>query len=214
MKSSTGRWVSGDNFFNRTDEMERIEQLVRDGNHVLLTGQRRMGKTSVARMLGERLRKQGWTCLFTDVEAADSEEAVIAAIAEAVYPCRSIRKRLVESLGRQLGKMFGKPEEIEAYDFRIKFRAALTQGTWQRRGDDLVQLCARHDSSVLLVIDELPIFLTRLLHQDKRRRRTPCRRVPELVARCVPESRRAFTRRAGLGKHRPCPARTASPVVG
>jgi len=167
MKSSTGHWVSGDNFFDRTDELEHLEQLVRDGNHVLLTGQRRMGKTSVARMLGERLGQQGWTCLFTDVEAADSDEDVIARVAEAVYPCTSIRKRLVESSGRWLGQMFGKVEEIEAYDFRIKFRASLTEGTWQSRGDDLIALCAHHDSPVLLVIDELPIFLTRLLHQDK-----------------------------------------------
>ena len=170
MKSSTGRWVSGDNFFDRTDELEHLEQLVRDGNHVLLTGQRRMGKTSVARMLGERLRKQRWTCLFTDVEAANSEEDVIARVAEAVYPYQPIRKRLVESSGRWLGQMFGKVEEIGALgapEFRVKFRAGLTQGTWQSRGDDLIALCARHDRSVLLVIDELPIFLTRLLHQDK-----------------------------------------------
>lgn len=169
MESSTGRWVSGKNFFNRTDELDLLEQFVHEGNHVLLTGQRRMGKTSLARMLGERLGQQGWTCLFTDVEAAASEEDVIAAVAEAVHPYKSVRKRLVESLGRQLGKMFGKPEEMGAYDFKIKFRAALTQGTWQSRGDDLVKLCAHHDSPVLLVIDELPIFLTRLLHQDKDR---------------------------------------------
>ena len=34
MKSSTGRWVTGDNFFDRTDELDQLEALVREGNHV------------------------------------------------------------------------------------------------------------------------------------------------------------------------------------
>ena len=167
MRSSTGRWVSGDDFFNRTDELEQLEQLVRDGNHVLLTGQRRMGKTSLTRALGERLRSQGWTCLFTDVEGAVSEEDAIAEMAKAVYPVQPIRKRLVGSLGRRLDRTFGKLEEVGAYEFRLKFRAVLNQGTWRRRGDDLIEFCARHDKRVLLVVDELPIFLTRLLRREE-----------------------------------------------
>ena len=169
MRSSLGPWVTGDAFFNRTEELEQLAELVRDGNHILLTGQRRMGKTSLARMLGEQLLQQGWTCLFTDIEGANSEEDVIARIAETLHQSQPVRKRLVESFGRRLRKMLGEVEEISAPEFRIKFRAALTQGTWQGQGNDLITLCARHDSPVLLVIDELPIFLIRLLGQGEDR---------------------------------------------
>ena len=55
MNSSTGRWVSDDDFFNRERELRILETRVRDGNHILLTGQRRMGKTSITRELGRRL---------------------------------------------------------------------------------------------------------------------------------------------------------------
>lgn len=173
MRSSTGRWVSGDDFFNRTDELEQMEQLVRDGNHVLLTGQRRVGKTSLTRALGERLRSRGWTCLFTDVEGAVSEEDAIAEMAKAVYPVQPIGKHLVGSLGRRLDRTFGKLEEVGAHEFRLKFRAVLNQGTWRRRGADLIKFCALHDKRILLVVDELPIFLTRLLRceEDDGRRR-------------------------------------------
>ena len=51
MKSSTGRWVSGEDFFNREKELKLIEARVRDGNHMVMTGQRRMGKTSILREL-------------------------------------------------------------------------------------------------------------------------------------------------------------------
>ena len=37
MTSSTGRWVSGSDFFDRDAELRILEQRVRDGNHVLLT---------------------------------------------------------------------------------------------------------------------------------------------------------------------------------
>ena len=53
MKSSTGRWVSGEDFFDRERELRVLETRVRDHNHVLLTGQRRMGKTSLAQELGK-----------------------------------------------------------------------------------------------------------------------------------------------------------------
>ncbi len=44
MNSSTGRWVSGDNFFDRERELQILETRVRDRNHILLTGQRRISK--------------------------------------------------------------------------------------------------------------------------------------------------------------------------
>ena len=69
MKSSTGRWVSGDDFFDRKGELELLETRVRDGNHMVMTGQRRMGKTSILRELGRRLELRSWVFLFADVEA-------------------------------------------------------------------------------------------------------------------------------------------------
>ena len=71
MNSATGRWVSGDDFFDRKRELRILETRVRDRNHVLLTGQRRMGKTSIVQELGRRLQGDGWIFLFVDVEGAD-----------------------------------------------------------------------------------------------------------------------------------------------
>ena len=88
MRSSTGRWVSGGDFFNRERELRILETRVRDRNHVLLTGQRRMGKTSVAQELGRRLEAEGWVFLFADVEGATCAEDAIADIARAVHPVR------------------------------------------------------------------------------------------------------------------------------
>jgi len=165
MNSSTGRWVSGDNFFDRERELRILETRVRDLNHVLLTGQRRMGKTSIAQELGRRLEAEGWVFLFADVEGATCAEDAIADIAQAVHSVRPIMSG-VTRFGTRMKSLFGRVEEIGAYDFSVKFRATLNAGNWRRQGEELLRHCAARKQSVLLVIDELPIFLKRVLRGE------------------------------------------------
>ena len=162
MNSSTGRWVSGDNFFDRVSELRILETRVRDRNHVLLTGQRRMGKTSIVQELGRRLEAKGWVFLFSDVEGATCTEDAIADIAQATHSVRPIMSRI----GTTMKRLVGSVEEIGVHDFRVKFRGGLNAGNWRRYGEELLRHCAAHEQPVLLVIDELPIFLKRVLRRE------------------------------------------------
>ena len=163
MKSSTGRWVSGDNFFDREAELRILESHVRDRNHVLLTGQRRMGKTSILRELGRRLEVDRWIFLFVDVEGATCAEDAIAYIASAVHPIRPISSRFASDMKRWVSENI---DEINAFDFGVKVRAGLDAGSWRHHGETLIRVCAAQEQPVLLVIDELPIFLKRMFHND------------------------------------------------
>ncbi len=167
MRLSTGRFVSGDDFFDRVAELGVLESHVRDRNHVLLSGQRRMGKTSIVRELGRRLQNDGWSFLFADVEGADCPEDLVAALAEATHPIRSISSRVAAAMQRLFAENV---EEISAHEFRLKFRAGLDAGSWRHYGDQLFRECA-DDEPVLLAIDELPIFLKRLHRRDGNARR-------------------------------------------
>ena len=168
MNSATGRWVSGDDFFDRKRELQILETRVRDRNHVLLTGQRRMGKTSIIRELGRRLEIEGWIFLFADVEGAASPEDAIAEIAREVHGVRHIASRFAIGMKRLFSESV---EEISAFDFGVKIRAGLNVGNWRHHGEQMFCACAEHDRPVLLVIDELPIFLKRMLQQDDNARR-------------------------------------------
>ena len=168
MKSATGRWVSGEDFFDREGELEVLKTRVRERNHVLLTGQRRMGKTSILRELGSQLESDGWIFLFADVEGATCAEDAIAEIARAVHPFRPIASRFARTMKRVLNENV---EEISALDFSVKIRAGLDAGSWKRHGEQLLRDCASYDRPVLLVIDELPIFLKRMLNRDGDERR-------------------------------------------
>ncbi len=57
-------------------------------------------------------------------------------------------------------------EEVTAYDFGVKIRAGLDAGSWRTFGEELLGECAAHDRPVLLVLDELPIFLKRMLQDS------------------------------------------------
>ena len=165
MTSSTGRWVSGPDFFDREAEIRILEERVRAANHVLLTGQRRMGKTSIARELGRRLTESGgWVALFVDVEDATCPEDVIADVARAAYPVRPIVSRL-SSIATMAQRTLSAVEEVGVSGLRLKFRAELNSGNWRDHGQRLLQGCADHDERVLLVVDELPIFLKRMLNE-------------------------------------------------
>ena len=207
MRSSTGRWVSGGDFFNRERELRILETRVRDRNHVLLTGQRRMGKTSIARELGQRLEAEGWVFLFADVEGATCAEDAIADIARAVHPVRHIAFRFATSIKRWVSDNIN-IEEISAYEFRAKFRAVLNAGNWRYQGEQLLRACAEQDKPVLLVIDELPIFLKRVLHGGKWR--PADRRVSELVARRASGSWRQLPSPHRIRQHRARTSRKAA----
>ena len=163
MRSSTGRWVGGDDFFDRETDLRILKRLAEDRNHILLAGQRRMGKTSVVRELGRRLEAEGWAFLFTDVEGATCPEDAVAGIAEATHSVRPIARRFAGAMGRWLSNNI---EEVSALDFRVRIRGNLDAGSWRRHGEQLLRDCAAHDQPVLLAIDELPIFLKRMLSND------------------------------------------------
>ena len=122
-----------------------------------------MGKTSVVRELGRQLESDGWIFLFTDLEGATCPEDAVASIAEACHPVRPISKRLAEEMGRLLSRNV---EELSAFDLRVKVRGNLDSGNWRGYGERLIRSCADHHQPVLLAIDELPIFLKRLLSDD------------------------------------------------
>ena len=162
VRSSTGRWVSGDDFYGREAELALLAERLGEGNHVLLTGQRRMGKTSIVRELGRRLQEDGWFSFFVDIEEAADPPDVVALVAQKVHDVRPLASRFASTMRRWVSSV----DEVSAYDFRLKVRAGLSNSNWRRHGEELFDACATESKPVLIVLDELPIFLVRLLREE------------------------------------------------
>ena len=160
MRPTIGAWASGDNVFDREKELKLLEERIANGDHILLTGQRRMGKTTLARAIGERLTAKGWVALFIDIEDATSPEDVVAAIAAEAERVKGISEPFVQKMGRWLRTNV---QEVGGRKFRLAIRSALDTGTWRRHGDQIIKACAEYEHPVLIVLDEVPIFLVKLL---------------------------------------------------
>jgi len=122
-----------------------------------------MGKTSIVRELGRRLEGDDWLFVFVDLEGAGSPEDAVADMAQAVYAHADVARRFADRAGRWFRHRF---EEAGAAGFRFRVRSGLDTGSWRRLGERLFRECGRHDRSVLLALDELPIFLKRMLNED------------------------------------------------
>lgn len=155
-----GNWVTGEKFFNRDAERKILRENIAEGFHTLLTGQRRMGKTSLARQVAIELETKGWTYLVADLDACGTAEDMIATLATAVVEHTKDHEQL-KRMGHVLGDFLGKVEELGVAGASVSFREKLTAGTWQSKGTELFSHLGR-SSPCLVFVDELPNLLLRL----------------------------------------------------
>ena len=176
LRKAGANWVDGDRFFDREAEIEALTERVRDRTHTLLTAQRRMGKTSLVRELLRRLNEQGeFATVFVDLEAANDAADAVAEIATQAKHVQKAWDRIASGFANTLRGVGNQIEELGLADLRVKLRAGIDAGSWQRRGDGVFEALAASEKPVVLAIDELPILVNRLLKgQDYRM--TPERR--------------------------------------
>lgn len=72
MQNCVGQAVRGDNFWNRSDEIEEIWNKIDSGSHILLAAPRRVGKTSIMFHLKDK-PKENYIVVYIDTESADNE---------------------------------------------------------------------------------------------------------------------------------------------
>ena len=164
LRKAGSNWVEGDRFFDRDFELEALRERVIDGDHTLLTAQRRMGKTSLARELLRRLSEEGtFETLFVDVEGASAPADAIAEIATQARTIQGAWPRIRGRFSNFLQSAGERVEEIGVSELKVRLRASIDPGNWQQRGDEVLEALASGSGPVALVIDELPILVNRML---------------------------------------------------
>ena len=160
----SSNWVDGDRFFDREVELRLLRERVENGTHTLLTAQRRMGKTSLVRELLRRLDEDGeFATVFVDWEGAMDAADAVAEIAIQARSLQGVGRRITSWLRNSVRDVRDNIEELGVSELRVKLRAGLDAGNWQRIGDQVFEALAANDRPVVLAIDELPILVNRLL---------------------------------------------------
>ena len=159
MKSTIGIPARAGNFLERRAETRELLHRATRG-HVLMLAPRRVGKTSLLYHLRD-VPPQGWRCLLLSVEALASEAQFVARLLAALYEAQpsggwlahfggSVRTALknVDKIG--LGPVY--------------FRLAQAVGEdWQAVGTTTLGVMKGLRNDTLVLVDEFPIFVRRLL---------------------------------------------------
>lgn len=162
LKQAYGNWVEGERFWDREKDTELMIKKLDAGAHLLLVAQRRMGKTSLMREVKRQLANR-YICLFIDLQKASSAEDAIVEISLALKPHKNLWEKTRELFVNALNLIVGSIEEVNIAEVGIKLRAGLTSGDWSEKGDALFSILAGSERPVLLLIDEVPLMVNRML---------------------------------------------------
>ena len=160
-----GNKADGDDFFDRVNERADLWRHL-EGNHVVLSGPRRLGKTSLLQRLAEEAPGHGLVARLEDVGGLDTAAAFIDALDRAVAdetiaghlrtagkPMRDWMAR-VRKVGLHLPGDLGAGIEIQAP----------SEAAWSAKARRLQQRLSA--APVLLLIDEVSVFLEKALGRD------------------------------------------------
>jgi len=165
LKQAVGKWVCGDEFWDRQAEIELFVERVEAGGHLLLVAQRRMGKTSLMREVARRLQDR-YICLFVDLQKAKGGPDAVVELGLAVHPHESLWQKARGAMGSACTKALDRIEKIGGDEIAVTLRAGVTAGDWVSKADRLLATIATAGKPVLLLLDEVPILVNRLLRGE------------------------------------------------
>lgn len=172
ISNKTGSPVSGDDFFDREWEFEQLIKSVQAQEQILISAPRRVGKSSLMKKVLNWSRSEGYVAVDADAQKCVDEsqflEVLLSALRDAgVKPgwlkdaqsginafrtwLTGIKVKVPGGLGLEFGES-GPPE-------------------WQtvtKLFDQLFAKLGEEGEGVLIGLDELPIFLARLIRSDER----------------------------------------------
>ena len=162
MKQTQGGYAVGDRFWDREEDLRFFEEKVDEGKHLLLVAQRRMGKTSLMHEAARRLSKH-YLHLYVDLQEAFEAPDAIVKLSLATREHDSLWGKTWALLGNAVGAVVDKVDSLAVGELSVSLRAGLTAGNWAAKGDALLATLAASDKPVLLLLDEVPIMVNRML---------------------------------------------------
>lgn len=165
MPIKLGNKADGEDFFDRVSEREDLWNYLQ-GNHIVLSGPRRLGKTSLLQKLAEEAEQHGLLARLIDMSGIDSAAAFIAEL-ERAFPDDSISGHL-NSAAEKANAWLNRVRKLDLklpgdVGGSLELQPAAT--TWSAAAHNLQQRLST--APVLLLIDEVSVFLEKLLARDR-----------------------------------------------
>lgn len=166
MRNITGQAVIGDDLYGREYELNRLWEMLEQGEHILMLAPRRVGKTSLMLEL-RRAPRENWDVFYIDVEACKGPADCIAAIIAALASDPQYRSRFEAiPFSAAIKDIFGRVSiRADIGAMRVELANAMGRD-WDRAADQLqtrLTSLPNAERHLLIIFDELPFFLARML---------------------------------------------------
>ena len=167
MKPNDGNPVTGEDFFNRTEELKRLRQHLENKQHLNLMSPRRCGKTSIMREVMRRMQIDGWATLEIDFAGCSSIQAFFTKLASKLDEAIEGQSNQGETLLKKSKKLLGSVRDVKVWQFGVSIAGKEEQSFAEVDRALRALLTELAQSSVkkelIFGTDEIPVFLTRML---------------------------------------------------
>jgi hypothetical protein len=184
----TGSIVEGADFYGREKELEYAWNLIQNEKALLLSAPRRVGKSSFAKKMLKTAEEKRWNTLDLDLESIETEEQFAKLFKEKLQATTWWRN-LKSTIGDAVLKLIKSIGQVKYGGITISPNTAALKSDIY----DTIQQLIEKSGTVLIVIDELVVFLNKLLHKDNGEARVKsfldwlrsCRQISDSKARWI-----------------------------
>lgn len=156
MQNIVGAPVTGENFYGRTKEIKRALEKLKDGNSLILSAPRRVGKTSFSKKIIELLENENWLGIYINMEHLKDEMALYNELADKLYEKRNIYERISRG-----AKLFLERTSFTIKDASIRYQDPNARNTIRKNILQIINDAERKEK-ILFVFDELAVFLNEI----------------------------------------------------
>jgi AAA+ ATPase superfamily predicted ATPase len=160
IRNLVGASAEGSDFYGRKREIARALVKLKNGNSLLLSAPRRVGKTSFAKKMIEELEKEGWTGYFMNLESITDESGFINKFIDLLYS-----KGDGWSKGFHSFMEWAKGIKIDYGNVSLNSSRKINVDDFRREVKKLID--DPENGHVIFVFDEVAVFLRRLEEQGK-----------------------------------------------
>lgn len=161
MKLTIGNPVVGEDFFDRELEQRQIWRKI-ESNHLLMLAPRRIGKTSLIYRLCQSSQEHGFLSLHCSLAGCEDERDCVLELFKAIQSIQTTGQKV----GQAVGDLFGRIKSIKVAGTGIDW-ANDKPDSWRTAGEEISAVLADSADNWLICIDELPVFIVKLLQQGE-----------------------------------------------
>lgn len=160
-----GAPVTGEDFFGRAKELSKAQRYLDEGQSLLLSAPRRIGKSSLAKKLIAVKAEEKWKCIYIDLQGIATKEAFLRKLIDS-FTGIGLMEKTCKKVTDFMSSFFKTTESVEIGSLKIDLNHRGDMESMYNRLSETFD----YDNDTLIVIDELPLFLGKLMDKDETNR--------------------------------------------